>query len=223
MAYATAGLFLSDKAESFFGFTPTEQDKQALKDAVPKVQFVEKDNMIEHFAGKQWLPRITKARKYDDKSTMKAFRRVTDNSAHDDEPPPRPVTLDLDQSPSDLYSRPQQQESPSSTKAQPGLGCERKSPSPSSTQAQHSSHIRTTDFEEAPNIDPDEAIAYSERKLELGDDPRLVLTEAIMKLMELQMKMGRLHAEAYDELEECLKRVIRISRRKRSDKRGSTA
>ncbi|KAF7185882.1 hypothetical protein HII31_12755 [Pseudocercospora fuligena] len=43
MAYATAGLFLSDKAESFFGFTPTEQDKQALKDAVPKVQFVEKD------------------------------------------------------------------------------------------------------------------------------------------------------------------------------------
>ncbi|KXS93797.1 hypothetical protein AC578_828 [Pseudocercospora eumusae] len=43
MAYATAGLFLSEKAESFFGFTPTEQDKQALKDAVPKFQFVEKD------------------------------------------------------------------------------------------------------------------------------------------------------------------------------------
>ncbi|EME79072.1 uncharacterized protein MYCFIDRAFT_34725 [Pseudocercospora fijiensis CIRAD86] len=43
IAYATAGLFLSDKAESFFGFTPSEQDKQALKDAVPRVQFVEKE------------------------------------------------------------------------------------------------------------------------------------------------------------------------------------
>lgn len=43
MAYATAGLFLSDKAESYFGFKASEDDKRALKEAVPKVHFVEKD------------------------------------------------------------------------------------------------------------------------------------------------------------------------------------
>ena len=43
MAYAAAGLFLSDKAEQSFGFTPTEYDKQKLRDAIPKVHMVEKE------------------------------------------------------------------------------------------------------------------------------------------------------------------------------------
>ena len=43
MAYAVAGLFLSDKAEETFGLKPTEQDKKALRDAVPKVHLVETD------------------------------------------------------------------------------------------------------------------------------------------------------------------------------------
>ncbi|KAF7185893.1 hypothetical protein HII31_12766 [Pseudocercospora fuligena] len=162
-----------------------------------------------------------------DKSTIKALNRVTgeiDNDHVEDEKP-NPQTLDLDQVPTDLYSRPKQQESPSSTKAQHGLGSKRRSRSPSSTQARHSRQTMTTEDEETQGIDPAyaaETIGYAERKFELGDDPRLALTDAIMKLMELQMKIGQLHAEAYDELEECLKRVIRISRRRGSRGREST-
>lgn len=44
MAYAMFGLMLSDKAEAAFGFTPTEKDKKDLKDSVPKIHMVEKDN-----------------------------------------------------------------------------------------------------------------------------------------------------------------------------------
>ena len=44
MAYAAAGLFLSDKAEQTFGLVPTDQDKKALKDAVPKIHMVDKGN-----------------------------------------------------------------------------------------------------------------------------------------------------------------------------------
>lgn len=43
MAYAAFGLLLSDKAEEAFGFTPTQQDKERLKDIVPKVRVVEKE------------------------------------------------------------------------------------------------------------------------------------------------------------------------------------
>ncbi|KAK4628864.1 hypothetical protein CLAFUW4_08025 [Fulvia fulva] len=43
MAYAAAGLFLSDKAEQSFGFTPTEEDKKKLRHAVPKVHMVERE------------------------------------------------------------------------------------------------------------------------------------------------------------------------------------
>jgi hypothetical protein len=42
MAYAGLGLFLSDKAEEAFGFVPTEQDKQRLKEAIPKISLVER-------------------------------------------------------------------------------------------------------------------------------------------------------------------------------------
>ncbi|KAF2877562.1 hypothetical protein BDV95DRAFT_559563 [Massariosphaeria phaeospora] len=44
MAYAGAGLFLSDKAEEKFGLVPTEKDKEELQKALPKVTTVEKGN-----------------------------------------------------------------------------------------------------------------------------------------------------------------------------------
>jgi len=44
MAYAAFGLLLSDKAEEAFGFTPTEKYKQDLREAVPKLHTVERDN-----------------------------------------------------------------------------------------------------------------------------------------------------------------------------------
>lgn len=43
MAYAAFGLFASDKAEEVFGFTPTDQDRERLRAAVPSVRVVEKD------------------------------------------------------------------------------------------------------------------------------------------------------------------------------------
>jgi hypothetical protein len=43
MAYAAFGLLLSDRAEAAFGFTPTEEDKKNLRDAVPKIHLVERE------------------------------------------------------------------------------------------------------------------------------------------------------------------------------------
>ncbi|CAK4030817.1 hypothetical protein BAUCODRAFT_76314 [Lecanosticta acicola] len=43
MAYAGLGLFLSDRAEQTFGFTPTEQDRQRLQEAVPRIHVVERE------------------------------------------------------------------------------------------------------------------------------------------------------------------------------------
>ncbi|USW54421.1 hypothetical protein Slin15195_G077400 [Septoria linicola] len=43
MAWGAIGLFISDKAEQAFGLTPTEQDKEKLQDAIPKIQFVDKE------------------------------------------------------------------------------------------------------------------------------------------------------------------------------------
>jgi hypothetical protein len=42
MAYAGAGLYLSDKAEERLGLTPTEKDREELRDALPKITTVEK-------------------------------------------------------------------------------------------------------------------------------------------------------------------------------------
>lgn len=42
MAYAFFGLFLSDKVESAFGLTPTEEDKKRLREAVPTIHLVER-------------------------------------------------------------------------------------------------------------------------------------------------------------------------------------
>lgn len=43
MVYAILGLTLSDKAEEALGFKPTDQDKANLKNAVPKIQFVDRE------------------------------------------------------------------------------------------------------------------------------------------------------------------------------------
>jgi hypothetical protein len=43
MAYALFGILLSDRAEIAFGFTPTEEDKKNLRDAVPKIHLVERE------------------------------------------------------------------------------------------------------------------------------------------------------------------------------------
>lgn len=45
MAYAGAGLYLSDKAEEKFGLTPTEKDKMELREAMPRISPVEKRNL----------------------------------------------------------------------------------------------------------------------------------------------------------------------------------
>ncbi|KAG6147381.1 hypothetical protein E4U24_000078 [Claviceps purpurea] len=42
MAWGTIGLYLSDKAEEKYGFTPSEEDKEALWKFVPKVTVVER-------------------------------------------------------------------------------------------------------------------------------------------------------------------------------------
>ena len=42
MAYAGAGLYISDKAEEKFGLTPTEKDREELRHVLPKVSTVEK-------------------------------------------------------------------------------------------------------------------------------------------------------------------------------------
>jgi hypothetical protein len=42
MAYAGAGLYLSDKAEERLGLTPTERDREELRYALPKITTVEK-------------------------------------------------------------------------------------------------------------------------------------------------------------------------------------
>lgn len=43
MAYAGAGLLLSDQAEKTFGFVPTEADKERLERITPKIRTVERD------------------------------------------------------------------------------------------------------------------------------------------------------------------------------------
>ncbi|KAL7919226.1 hypothetical protein ACQKWADRAFT_315870 [Trichoderma austrokoningii] len=42
IAWGCVGLYLSDKAEERFGYTPTEEDKAALRDMAPRITAVEK-------------------------------------------------------------------------------------------------------------------------------------------------------------------------------------
>jgi hypothetical protein len=43
MTYAVAGLYLSDTAEDKFGMKATEEDKAKLKEFIPKIHTVDKD------------------------------------------------------------------------------------------------------------------------------------------------------------------------------------
>lgn len=43
IAWGAFGLFLSDKVEKAYGLTPTEHDRQKLKEAIPKVHLVDKE------------------------------------------------------------------------------------------------------------------------------------------------------------------------------------
>lgn len=42
MAYAAFGLLVSDKAEEALGLVPTEEDKQRLREAIPRIHTVER-------------------------------------------------------------------------------------------------------------------------------------------------------------------------------------
>jgi len=42
MAYACAGLYLSDRIEEKFGLTPTEKDREELRNALLKAMVVDK-------------------------------------------------------------------------------------------------------------------------------------------------------------------------------------
>jgi len=43
ITYALAGMFLSDKAEQALGLVPTDQDKQRLNEAMPKIHAVDRE------------------------------------------------------------------------------------------------------------------------------------------------------------------------------------
>lgn len=44
MAYAGAGLLLSDKLEEKLGYVPTEEDKKELEKAMPSISVIERRN-----------------------------------------------------------------------------------------------------------------------------------------------------------------------------------
>lgn len=43
MAYAGFGLYASDKAEAALGYTPSEEDKRRLREAMPTISAVERE------------------------------------------------------------------------------------------------------------------------------------------------------------------------------------
>jgi len=43
MGYAGFGILMSDQAERIFGLVPTEQDKEMLKEVIPRIRVVEDD------------------------------------------------------------------------------------------------------------------------------------------------------------------------------------
>jgi hypothetical protein len=43
LAWGAVGLYLSDRAEEKFGFTPTEEDKAALARLTPKIHVIERE------------------------------------------------------------------------------------------------------------------------------------------------------------------------------------
>lgn len=45
MGYAVFGIFLSNQAEKQLGFTPSEEDKNKLAMAIPRIKAVDKDSL----------------------------------------------------------------------------------------------------------------------------------------------------------------------------------
>lgn len=45
MSYAGFGILLSNRAEEKFGLVPTEEDKQKLRQAIPRIRTVERDEV----------------------------------------------------------------------------------------------------------------------------------------------------------------------------------
>ncbi len=43
LVWGVVGLYVSDRAEEKFGFTPTEEDKAALERLTPKIHVVERE------------------------------------------------------------------------------------------------------------------------------------------------------------------------------------
>lgn len=43
LAWGAAGLYISDRAEEKFGFTPTEKDKEELRQMTPHIVTVERE------------------------------------------------------------------------------------------------------------------------------------------------------------------------------------
>lgn len=43
LAWGAAGLYLSDRAEERFGFTPTDEDREALRQMTPHIVTVERE------------------------------------------------------------------------------------------------------------------------------------------------------------------------------------
>lgn len=46
MGYAGLGILLSDKAEEKFNLVPTEQDKENLRESLPRIRFVDRDDSV---------------------------------------------------------------------------------------------------------------------------------------------------------------------------------
>lgn len=44
LAWGTVGLYMSDRAEEKFGFTPSEQENAALEQMKPKIRVVDRDD-----------------------------------------------------------------------------------------------------------------------------------------------------------------------------------
>ena len=47
MVYGYFGIVASDKAEEILGLTPTKEDRERLREVMPKIDFVEKGAALE--------------------------------------------------------------------------------------------------------------------------------------------------------------------------------
>ncbi|KAI9171199.1 hypothetical protein HJFPF1_00680 [Paramyrothecium foliicola] len=54
IAWGAAGLYLSDRAEETFGYTPTEEDKKTLRKYTPHIVAVEKNEAVDQQPPSKW-------------------------------------------------------------------------------------------------------------------------------------------------------------------------